>query len=113
MFDKGPAKPLSHLTLLTSVEGDTAVVRCTGRLIAGGTGGLQSEIRGLIPTHKRIVLDVGNLSYMDSSGLGSIIGLYTSAKAAGTRLELINMSERVMSLFRMTNALSLIEMTGT
>lgn len=113
MFNKGPAKPVSQLTLVTSVEGDTAVVRCNGKLIAGGTGGLQSEVRGLIPSHKRIVLDLANLNYMDSSGLGSIIGLYTSAKTAGTRLELINMSERVMSLFRMTNVLSLFEIPGT
>ena len=112
MFNKGSAKPASQLTLVTSVEGDSAVVRCTGKLIAGGTAGLQSEVRGLIPGHKRIVLDLANLNYMDSSGLGSIIGLHTSAKTAGTRLELINMSERVISLFRMTNVLSLFEMPG-
>ena len=112
MFNKPSGKPAPQLTLVTSVEGEAAVVRCTGKLVAGGTGPLQTEVRGLIGSHKRVVLDLANLSYMDSSGLGSIIGLHVSAKTAGTRLELIHMSERVMSLFRMTNVLSLFEMPG-
>ena len=58
------------------------------------------------------MLDLTDLSYMDSSGLGSIIGLYVSAKTAGTRLEMINLSKRVRELFSITNALSLFEVCG-
>ena len=100
------------LILATSTEGDAVVVKCTGKLIAGGTGILQDEIRRLIPGSKRIVLDLTDLSYMDSSGLGSIIGLYASAKMAGTRLEMINLSKRVRELFSITNVLSLFEVCG-
>src|SRR5258707_14974352 len=81
------------LTLVTSTEGDAIVVKCTGKLVVGATGILQDEIRRLIPGSKRIVLDLTDLSYMDSSGLGSVIGLYASAKMAGTRLEMINLSK--------------------
>ena len=100
------------LTLATSTEGDAIVVKCTGKLVAGGTGILQDEIRRLIPGSKHIVLDLTDLSYMDSSGLGSIIGLYASAKMAGTRLEMINLSKRVRELFSITNVLSLFEVCG-
>jgi anti-sigma B factor antagonist len=100
------------LTLVTSTDGDAIVVKCTGKLVAGGTGILQDEIRRLIPGSKYIVLDLTDLSYMDSSGLGSIIGLYASAKMAGTRLEMINLSKRVRELFSITNVLSLFEVCG-
>ena len=100
------------LTLATSTEGDAIVVKCAGKLVTGSTGILQDEIRRLIPGSKRIVLDLTDLTYMDSSGLGSIIGLYVSAKTGGTRLEMINLSKRVRELFSITNALSLFEVCG-
>ena len=73
---------------------------------------LQTEVRGLIPGSKRIVLDLTDLGYMDSSGLGSIIGLYVSVKSAGGRLEVIKLSARVRQLFSITNVLSLFEECG-
>jgi len=105
-------KPASQLILVTSTEGDAAIVRCSGKLLAGSTGILQSEVRGLLPDAKRIVLDLTDLGYMDSSGLGSIIGLYVSVKGAGGRLEVINLSARVRQLFSITNVLSLFEVCG-
>jgi anti-anti-sigma factor len=116
MSEEAAAKAVPQLTLVTSVEsdagGDVIKVRCSGKLLAGGTAILQTEIRHLIPGSKRIVLDLTDLSYMDSSGLGAIIGLYVSAKTAGTRLEMINLSQRVRSLFSITNVLSLFEVCG-
>jgi anti-sigma B factor antagonist len=110
--ENSAAKPVSQLTLVTSAEGDTSIVRCTGKLVTASTGILQTEVRGLIPGSKRIVLDLTDLGYMDSSGLGSIIGLYVSVKSAGGRLEVINLSARVRQLFSITNVLSLFEVCG-
>ena len=112
MPDDAAAKSAPKLILITTTEGDTATVRCTGKLVAGSTGILQTEIRKLMPGSKRIVLDLTDLSYMDSSGLGTIIGLYASAKTAGTRLELVNLTQRVRELFSITNVLSLFEVCG-
>jgi len=104
--------PVSQLTLITTTDGDTTIIRCTGKLVAGSTGILQAEVRGLLPGAKRIVLDLTGLGYMDSNGLGSIIGLYVSVKSAGGRLEVINLSARVRQLFSITNVLSLFEVCG-
>ncbi len=112
MMPENAAKPASQLTLVTSTEGDATIVRCSGKLVTGSTGILQSEVRGLLPGAKRIVLDLTDLSYMDSSGLGSIIGLYVSVKSAGGRLDVINLSARVRQLFSITNVLSLFEVCG-
>jgi len=109
VIPEAAGKPGTQLTLATTTEGEVAIVRCTGRLVAGNTGILQDEVRGLLPGPKRIVLDLADLSYMDSSGLGTIIGLHTSAKSQGARLELNNLNARVRELFKITNVLSLFE----
>jgi anti-anti-sigma factor len=49
---------------------------------------------------------------MDSSGLGTIVALYISAKNAGSTLELINLSPRIRELFGLTNLLSVFETCG-
>jgi anti-sigma B factor antagonist len=110
------AQPAPLLSVTTSTEADTSgsfiKVRCTGKLVTSSTGILQAHVRGLLPDAKRIVLDLTDLGYMDSSGLGSIIGLYVSVKSAGGRLEITNLSARVKQLFSMTNVLSLFEVCG-
>ena len=109
----GPADAaVPPLSLQTSVEGDATVVRCTGKLTAGLTGILRDEVKGLIPHTKKIVLDLTNLTQMDSMGLGTIVSLYVSAKASGSQLILINLSPRIRDLFRITNVWSVLEVYG-
>ncbi|HTW66815.1 MAG TPA: STAS domain-containing protein [Bryobacteraceae bacterium] len=98
--------------LQTSLEDASAVIRCTGKLTAGHTGILRDEVKRLIPQSKKIVLDLTDLTLMDSLGLGTIVGLYVSAKASGSRLVLINLSPRVGDLFRITNVWSILEVYG-
>jgi len=116
MPENAAAQATTLLTVATSTEDDATGsftrVRCTGKLVTSSTGILQTEVRSLLPGAKRIVLDLTDLGYMDSSGLGSIIGLYVSVKTAGGRLEVINLSARVRQLFSITNVLSLFEVCG-
>jgi anti-sigma B factor antagonist len=56
----------------------------------------------LLSDSKTVVLDLTNVSYMDSSGLGTIVGLYVSAKAANSQLKLINLNQRLKELFSIT-----------
>jgi anti-anti-sigma factor len=109
----GPADaPAPSLTLRTYTEGDATIVHCTGKLTAGLTGILRDEVKRLIPQSKKIVLDLTELSQMDSMGLGTIVGLYVSAKTSGSTLILINLSQRVRELFRITNVWSVLEVYG-
>lgn len=109
----GPADASAPLlTLRTSVEGDATVVKCAGKLTAGLTGTLRDEVKRLIPQSKKIVLDLTDLTQMDSMGLGTIVGLYVSAKSSGTALILVNLSQRVRELFRITNVWSVVEVYG-
>ena len=104
--------PAPHLTLRIYTQEDATVVHCSGRLTGGDTDLLHAGVKRLLPHTKRIVLDLTDLNQMDSLGLGTVVGLYVSARAAGCRLELINLSQRVRQLLSMTNLLSLFEVCG-
>jgi len=102
----------SLLTLDVERDGDVALVRCHGRLVAGVTNILHAKVCQLMPDSKRIVLDLRDLTYMDSSGLGMLVRLYVSAKAAGCSLELIHLGKRIRELLSMTNLLSVFTIIG-
>ena len=63
-----------------------SIVRCSGRLVAGCTDAFQREIKPLIPEYKRIVVDMRDVTHVDSMGLGTIVRLYVSAKSGGCSL---------------------------
>jgi anti-sigma B factor antagonist len=95
-----------------STGDDAIVVKCSGRLIAGTSEILRTEVKPLISQSKRIVLDLTDLTQLDSLGLGAIIGLYVSAKAAGCELKLINLRKRIREVFHIANLLPLFEYYG-
>jgi len=91
---------------------DAALVRCHGELVAGVTDVLYREVRPLFPDVKRIILDLKELTYVDSSGLGTILRLYVSAKTAGCSLELANIGARVRQVLGITNLISVLTIIG-
>jgi anti-sigma B factor antagonist len=91
-----------RLTLEIERTDDGAIVRCYGALLSGVTDVLYSNVRPLIPVSKRIVLDLSELTYMDSMGLGILARLYVSAKASGCKLELIHIGKRIKELLDLT-----------
>src|SRR5262249_2505539 len=88
---------------------DSIVVRCAGRLMIDGGNGLRKEVQKWIKPGARVVLDLTDVTYCDSMGLGAVISLYVSSKSAGSRLEVINLGPKIRQLFSMTNLLSLFE----
>jgi anti-sigma B factor antagonist len=95
MSDKATACPL---TLDVVRKGNTIVVHCNGRLVAGVNDILYTKVSHLIPETKRIVLDLTNLTRVDSMGLGTLVRLYVSARSAGCSLELINLAKQIRLL---------------
>ena len=66
----------------------------------------------MVPQTKRIILDLKDVSFLDSSGLGAIIGVYVTAKKSQCELQLVNLSKKVNDLLGMTNMLSVFETAG-
>ena len=95
------------LTFSVEQKGDAALVHCRGQLVAGVGSEFAAHIRKLIPDHKKIVLDLTDLTKVDSMGLGTLVTLYTSAKRGGSCIELINLGKQVRELLGITHLLSL------
>jgi anti-sigma B factor antagonist len=91
---------------------DATVVECHGKLIAENAPLLKSEVREMIPNQRRIILDLKEVPLMDSSGLGTIVGLYVSARTRRCAFELMNANQQIRELFRISNLLSLFEVVG-
>ena len=102
----------SPLTFDVEVTGDVALVRLHGKLTMGVSNLLHVRVKKLIPEHKRIVLDLSDLSHMDSSGLGTLVGLFVSARSAGCSLELLNLSHGIQKVLSLTNLLSVFTVIG-
>jgi anti-anti-sigma factor len=91
---------------------DATMVECHGKLTAENAPLLKSEVRAMIPNRKRIILDLKEVPLMDSSGLGTIVGLYVSARTRRCSLELINANKQIRELFGISNLLSIFEAAG-
>jgi anti-anti-sigma factor len=80
------------------------IIKCHGRLVAENAGEMTQLVKPLIPLGGRIIVDLGDVSYLDSSGLGALVGLKVSALSHGLCiLEFANMMPRVLELVRITN----------
>ena len=102
-----------QLKLKFSSLKDGTLVKCEGRLTNQAAEMFKSEIRKLFPDGKRVVLELYELSYMDSSGLGALVGLYVSAKSAGSQLQVYNLSRPVKELLGLTRVLEAFESCGS
>jgi anti-sigma B factor antagonist len=84
--------------------GDVAVVDLDGRITLGeSTGLLRDNFRQLLAQGtKKIVLNLAGVSYMDSAGLGELVGAYTTAKNQGGGVKLLNAQKRLRDLLQIT-----------
>jgi anti-sigma B factor antagonist len=99
-----------QLKLNTRTVDGVLVVDCSGRLIFGEeSASLRDTLRDLIPQHKKIVLNLGGVSYIDSGGLGTLVALYTSARNNGSSIKLANLTQRVGDLLQVTKLLTVFE----
>ncbi len=104
-------KPCPLILILENC-GQTAVVHCRGKLVAGVGDHLFQTVSELFADHRRIILDLHELTHMDSMGLGSLLRLYVTAKTHHRQLELKNLGNRVRELLIMTNLLPVFSIVG-
>jgi anti-sigma B factor antagonist len=107
-----PEAAACPLTIEIEQSGTTAIVHCNGKLVAGVNDLLYVKVSKLISDSKRIVLDLTNLSRVDSMGLGTLVRLYVSARSAGCSLELLNLGKQVRQLLGTTGLMSVFAVIG-
>jgi anti-sigma B factor antagonist len=87
-------------------DGDTAVVKCHGRLVAGTTEEFYEEVKHLLSQTKVVVVDLAQLTYVDSTGLGTLVRLHASARKLGCEFKLLHLGKQLRNVLKLTNLLS-------
>lgn len=91
--------------------GDVSVVDVSGRITLGeGSSNLREGIRDLVAKgNKKILLNLGEVSYIDSSGIGELVSAFTSVTNQGGQLKLLNLTKRVRDLLQITKLYTVFE----
>jgi anti-sigma B factor antagonist len=94
---------VSLTTNVREVDGVT-IVDLSGRITLGeGSGKLRDTVRETLGKgQKNIVLNLGDVGYIDSSGLGELVSSYTTASNQGASVRLVNLQEKVSDLLQIT-----------
>jgi len=84
--------------------GDVSVVDVAGRITLGeGSSALRETLRDMVSKNqKKILLNLGDVSYIDSSGIGELVSGFTSVTNSGGQLKLLNLNKRVKDLLQIT-----------
>jgi len=101
---------LSLSTNLRDVDGVT-VVDLSGRITLGeGSGKLRDTVREILAKgQKKIILNLGDVGYIDSSGLGELVSSYTTASNQGAKVKLVNLQKKVKDLLQITKLYTVFE----
>lgn len=94
------------------VEGVT-VLALKGRITVGEVTPVREKITALLAAgHNQIVLDLAQVDYIDSTGLGNLVISYTQVKKAGGALKLLNLNKRNVELLALTRLHTIFEVFG-
>lgn len=103
------------LHLVEKVIDGVTVLDVRGRITLGQeTEALRTTVSGTLAAgRKRIVLNLGNVDYIDSAGLGILVASAASARNAGGELKLVSLTRRVRDLMQITRLSTLFEVYDT
>jgi anti-sigma B factor antagonist len=90
--------------------GDVTIVQCNGRIVAGGeVFSLQAHLGDILPHHGDVVLQLEQVDFVDSSGLGALVRLVATARAGGGDIKLCGVQPRLRKTLEMTSLLTMFE----
>ena len=103
------------LKMTDRVVDGVAVVAMEGRIVLGEEStALREKVKSLLTSgQKRIVLNMDNVSYIDSSGLGALVASHTSAKSQGATLKLCHLGSKFQEILLVTKLVTVFEVYPT
>lgn len=103
------------MTITERKSGDVTIMDVEGKILLGeGDVQLKRKIDELIERKEtKLLLNLANVPYMDSGGLGEIVRSYTTVKRAGGELKLLNATKRISDLLTITKLITVFEIYET
>jgi anti-sigma B factor antagonist len=93
------------------IVGNIHILDCSGKITLGeGTMTVRNAVRSIIAENgKKIILNLGDVSYVDSSGIGELVSTYTTVTNAGGQLKLMNLTKKIHELLAITKLLTVFQ----
>jgi anti-sigma B factor antagonist len=91
--------------------GDVQILDAAGRITLGeGASVLRDSVKGLVAEgKKKILLNLAEVSFVDSSGIGELVSAYTSVSSHDGQLKLLSLTKRIQDLLVITKLISVFE----
>ena len=102
---------MAELNIKERQAGDVTILDMDGKITIGeGSVALRSAIRRLLEEgKKKILLNLGQVGYIDSSGIGELVSSYTAISNAGGQLKLLNLTQKLKDLLGITKLLTVFD----
>jgi anti-sigma B factor antagonist len=93
-----------HMTIISRQVGGVTIVDISGRIVLGEeSAALRDLVRDLLSKgHKKILFNLGDVNYIDSSGLGHLVSALTSVRKQEGELKLLNLTNKVHDVMQIT-----------
>jgi anti-sigma B factor antagonist len=102
---------MAELNISERQAGDITILDLEGKITIGeGSVALRSTIRRLLGDGKnKILLNLGGVGYVDSSGIGELVSSFTAVKKEGGSLKLLNLTQKIQDLLAITKLLTVFD----
>lgn len=102
-----------NMTASTRLVGDVTIVDLSGRIVLGeGSVALRDLVRNLVSEgNKKILLNLSDVNYIDSSGLGELVSAFTNVHKRGGELKLLHLTKKVHDLLLITKLYTVFDIT--
>jgi len=95
----------------TRTVGDIRILDCSGKITLGeGTMAVRNTVRDILKNNgKKIILNLADVNYIDSSGIGELVSTYTTVTNAGGQLKLLSLTKKIQELLAITKLLTVFQ----
>ena len=95
----------------TRTIGDIQILDWSGKITLGeGTMSVRNAVRDLLQSGgKKIILNLADVNYIDSSGIGELVSTYTTVTSSGGQLKLLNLTKKIHELLAITKLLTVFQ----
>jgi anti-sigma B factor antagonist len=98
----------------TRVENGVTIVSCNGRITFGDEAmALRENLKTILASRRQMILNLSGVTYIDSGGLGTLVGVYSSARAAGADIKLTGLGQRLRDVLQITKLVTVFEVYET
>jgi anti-sigma B factor antagonist len=102
---------MAELNIRERQAGDVTILDMDGKITIGeGSVALRSAVRRLIEENKKkILLNLANVGYVDSSGIGELVSSFTTVQREGGQLKLLKLTQKIRDLLGITKLLTVFD----